>query len=278
MQEMVTAALGERFHIERELARGGSGRVYLATTAEGTEVALKVLHPELQVSVAADRFLREISVLSKLDHPRITRLLDYGEKDWLVYFVMDYAEGATLKAHLHRVTCVPIDDVYTLADHLLDALGYAHAQGIVHRDVKPDNIVLTPQGAMLLDFGIARAIEVAGTEQLTRSGFTVGTSTYMSPEQAMAAKSLDHRTDLYSLGCVLYECVAGRAPFVHPNEAVVLGLQIKEPPPKLTSLRPETPAPLVQALERSLAKKPEDRWQNAADFAAALQEARVARR
>ncbi|MEE8062222.1 MAG: serine/threonine-protein kinase [Gemmatimonadales bacterium] len=269
---LVQAVLKGQYTIDRELARGGSGRIFLAHDPDGKAVALKVLHPELQVSVAADRFLREIKVLSGLDHPRITRLLDYGEADWVVYFVMEYEEGTTLRCHLDRVRQIPVADVVRLAEDLLDALGYAHDRGIVHRDVKPDNIVITDHGAMLLDFGIARAIEVAGSQRLTRSGFTVGTSTYMSPEQAAAFKGLDHRSDIYSLGCVLFECLAGKPPFSHHSEAVVLELHQREPPPDLTKLRKEAKA-LTPVLAKALAKLPPDRWQSASDMKAAILQA-----
>ena len=168
------------------MARGGAGRVFLAVDRAGQRVALKVLHPELSVSVTAERFLREIALLSRLDHPLIARLLDYGERNWLVYYAMSYADGPTLRAHLDRVRRATIDDVVRIARDLLASLGYAHERGIMHRDVKPDNVILSPEGAMLLDFGIAKAIEAAGTERLTKSGFTVGTSSYMSPEQVAA--------------------------------------------------------------------------------------------
>ena len=266
---LVQAALEGRYTIERELARGGSARIFLARDPNGKIVALKVLHPELQVTVAADRFLREIKVLASLDHPKITRLIDYGEADWVVYLVMDYEEGTTLKQHLDRVRQISIKDTVRLAGDMLDALGYAHQRGIVHRDVKPDNIVVTGHGATLLDFGIARAIEVAASQQVTRSGFTVGTSTYMSPEQAAADKGLDHRSDIYSLGCVLFECLAGRPPFTHPSEAVVLDLHQHEPPPDLAILRPEAGA-LAPVLAKALAKLPSDRWQSANDMKAAM--------
>jgi eukaryotic-like serine/threonine-protein kinase len=222
-----------------------------------------VLHPELAVSVTAERFLREIGLLSRLDHPLITRLLDYGERNWLVYYAMSFAEGPTLRQHLDRVRRATIDDVSRIARDLLAALGYAHERGIMHRDVKPDNIILSPQGAMLLDFGIAKAIEAAGTERLTKSGFTVGTSSYMSPEQVSALETIDHRSDLYSLGCVLYEALAGHPPFSHRSEAIVLQMQLTSAPPDVRVHRQETPAGLAEALMRAMEKNPEKRWQKA---------------
>ena len=267
---LVQQALGDRYAIEREVARGGAGRVFLATDRAGQRVALKVLHPELAVSVTAERFLREIALLSRLDHPLITRLLDYGERDWLVYYAMSYAEGPTLRSHLDRVRRASIDDVIRIARDLLTALGYAHDRGIMHRDVKPDNVILSPMGAMLLDFGIARAIEMAGTERLTKSGFTVGTSSYMSPEQVSALDTIDHRSDFYSLGCVLFEALAGHPPFSHRNEAMVLQMQLTLPPPDVRAARPEAPDGLAHALLKALEKNPASRWQRAEDMREAL--------
>jgi serine/threonine protein kinase len=267
---MVQEALRDRYTVERELARGGAGRVFFARTLDGQPVALKVLHPELVVTATADRFLREIKTLSRLEHPHVAKLLDYGERDWLVYLAMAYIEGPTLKEHITRVGRATIDDAVRVGRDVLDALAYAHAHNVVHRDVKPDNIVLSAEGAMLLDFGIARAIEAAGDEKLTRSGFTVGTSSYMSPEQVVAVRDLDHRSDIYSLGCVLFEALAGRPPFVHRSEAVVLQLQQTAEAPKLVELRPETPAGLANAVQRALAKDREQRWASALDMRAEL--------
>jgi len=229
-----------------------------------------VLHPELAVSVTAQRFLREIGLLSRLDHPLITKLLDYGERDWLVFYSMSFAEGPTLRMRMDQTRQLPIDEVVRIANDVLSSLGYAHDRGIMHRDVKPDNIVLSPEGAMLLDFGIAKAIEAAGTERLTKSGFTVGTSTYMSPEQVSALDTLDHRSDLYSLGCVLFEALAGQPPFSHRSEAMVLQLQLTAPPPDVRERRPETPAAIAEALKKALEKDPAQRWQRAEDMRKAL--------
>jgi serine/threonine-protein kinase len=267
---MIQEALRDRYTVEREMARGGAGRVFFARTLDGQAVALKVLHPELVVTATADRFLREIKTLSRLEHPHVARLLDYGERDWLVYLATAYIEGPTLKEHIAQVHRVRIDDAVRIGRDVLDALAYAHRHNIVHRDVKPDNIVLSAGGAMLLDFGIARAIEAAGDEKLTRSGFTVGTSSYMSPEQVVAVRDLDHRSDLYSLGCVLFEALAGRPPFVHRSEAVVLQLQQTAEAPQLAELRPEIPSELAGAVQRALAKNREQRWATALDMRAQL--------
>ena len=267
---MIQEALRDRYTVEREMARGGAGRVFFARNLEGTAVALKVLHPELVVTATADRFLREIKTLSRLEHPHVAKLLDYGERDWLVYLAMAYIEGPTLKEHIAQVRRVSVSDAVRIARDLLDALAYAHEHNIVHRDVKPDNIVLSSNGAMLLDFGIARVIEGSGDEKLTRSGFTVGASSYMSPEQVIAVRDLDHRSDLYSLGCVLFEALAGRPPFVHRSEAVVLQLQQTAEAPLLAELRPELPPELAGAVQRALAKDREQRWSSAVEMRAQL--------
>lgn len=266
---MVRKALESRYAVEREIGRGGASRVYLAQDPTGRQVALKVLHPELLVSIAADRFLREIGLISRLEHPNICQLIDSGEHEWLVYYVMPYLEGPTLGQHLTRTGRMPPEDTIQLARDLLSALGYAHEQQVVHRDVKPENIVLTASGAVLLDFGIARAIAISAGDRLTRSGVAVGTSSYMSPEQ-VAAEEIDHRSDLYSLGCVLFECLAGHPPFRHRNEAVVLQMHRSEPAPDVTTLRQDTPLPLARTVLRALAKRREDRWQSAGEMLAAL--------
>jgi len=267
---MIQEALRGKYVVERELARGGAGRVFLARSPDGQAVALKVLHPELVVTATADRFLREIKTLSRLEHPHVAKLLDYGEHEWLVYLAMAYIEGPTLKEHIAQVRRVSIDDAVRIGRDVLGALAYAHQNSVLHRDVKPDNIVLSTEGAMLLDFGIARAIEAVGDEKLTRSGFTVGTSSYMNPKQVIAVKDLDHRSDIYSLGCVLFEALAGRPPFVHRSEAVVLQLQQTAEAPPLAELRPEVPAALAGAVQRALAKDRDQRWSSALDMRAEL--------
>jgi serine/threonine-protein kinase len=267
---LVRQALGTVYRVEREIGRGGAAVVYYARAADGTPVALKVLRPELAVTVTAQRFLQEIRFVSTLDHPHIGRLLDSGERDWLVYYVMPYLEGLSLQQHLERFRHLPLDQTLRLARELLDALAHAHERGIVHRDVKPDNIMLTPAGAVLVDFGIARAIALSGQTHLTRSGMAVGTSTYMSPEQISAAPAIDHRSDLYSLGCVLFQCLAGRPPFVHRSEAAVLHLHLTEPAPDVRTLVPGLPSAVAVALARALCKAPEERWPSALAMRAAL--------
>ena len=267
---MVRKALEGRYSVEREVGRGGAARVFLAHDSAGTAVALKVLHPQLAASVTADRFLREIRVVSRLIHPRIARLLDFGEGEWLLWYVMDYVPGPSLKLHLERVRRASVADTLRIAHDLLQALKVAHAEGVIHRDVKPDNIILSPDGAVLVDFGIAKAVAESGSDRLTRSGFAVGTSAYMSPEQITGEAEIDARSDLYSLGCVLFECLAGRPPFDDPYEDLVLTKHQTAEVPSLQELRPEAPIALVEVIHRSLAKQPDDRWASAEEMCAAL--------
>ncbi|MEO7474273.1 MAG: serine/threonine-protein kinase [Gemmatimonadales bacterium] len=270
MLTLVRQAFAGRFEVEREIGKGGNARIFLAREPGGEPVALKILHPELLVSIAADRFLREIKLASQLDHPHIAHLLDSGERDWLVYYVMTYVDGATLRELVARRGRLSVADTLRVADDLLDALEHAHGHGILHRDVKPENVVIGAQGAVLLDFGIARAVWASGSDRLTCSGIAVGTSTYMSPEQITALKEIDVRSDLYSLACVLFECLAGQPPFVHKNEAVVLQLHLTQPAPDVRTIRPEIPAELAAGLLRAMTKTPEERWQSAAAMRDAL--------
>jgi eukaryotic-like serine/threonine-protein kinase len=270
MLALVRQAFTGRYEVEREIGRGGNARIFLAREPGGRVVALKILHPELLVSVAADRFLREIQIASRLDNPHIAKILDSGEQGWLVYYVMSYVEGATLRERLDTTRQLPLNETLRIASDVLDALDHAHGHGIIHRDVKPANIVLSAGGAVLLDFGIARAVIASGSDQLTRSGIAVGTSTYMSPEQITALSDIDSRSDLYSVGCVLYECLAGEPPYAHRNEAVVLQLHLTQPVPDVRLRRPDTPADLATTITKGLAKSRDDRWPTAAAMRDAL--------
>ncbi len=267
---LVQNSLGDRYTVEKEIARGGAARIFLARDKTGTRVALKVLHPELAVSLTAERFLREISVLAAIEHPRISRLLDYGEREWLVYYVMAYVEGPTLREYLEHVGRAPIPNTIVGTGQILEALEYAHGKGVVHRDVKPENIKLSPDGAILMDFGIAKAVAASGSSRLTRSGFTVGTSAYMSPEQVTGDRTIDYRTDLYSLGCVLFECLAGEPPYQHLDERLILSMHQRGPIPDVRKRRRDTPVKLAKVVSRALAKDPDDRWQSAGEMQAAL--------
>lgn len=267
---LVRAALGDRYRVEAEIGRGGAAVVFRATAPDGRPVALKILRPELSVTVTAERFLREIQIVRRLDHPKIGALLDSGEKDWLVYYVMPLIEGRSLKAVLQHHGRLSSSDVLRIGRDLLGALDHAHGIGIVHRDVKPDNIIIGREGAYLLDFGIARAMALSGTDRLTRSGVAVGTSHYMSPEQIMATDEPDPRSDLYSVGCVLFECLASHPPYQHPNEVRVLQLHQTAPVPDLRAIIPGLPESLASTIRRAMAKRPGDRWQTASEMLAAL--------
>jgi eukaryotic-like serine/threonine-protein kinase len=270
MLALVRQAFTGRYEVEREIGKGGNARIFLARGEDGQPVALKILHPELLVSVAADRFLREIKIASQLDNPHIAKILDSGEREWLVYYVMSYVEGATLRERLDTMRLLPIGETLRLAGDVLEALDHAHGHGVIHRDVKPANIVLAAEGAVLLDFGIARAVVASGSDQLTRSGIAVGTSTYMSPEQITALADIDHRSDLYSVGCVLFECLAGQPPYAHRNEAVVLQFHLNQQVPDVRTLRSDTPAELATVITKALAKSRDQRWNSAAEMREAL--------
>lgn len=268
----VRQALGERYTVITAVGRGGNATLFGAFDKTGQRVAIKVLHPELAVSVAADRFLREIRYASTLDHPHIAPLIDSGESDYLLWFVMPFVPGETLRQVMRRERMLPVDRAVRVATEVLDALGYAHQHNLAHRDIKPDNIVLSDagKGAIVVDFGIARAIASSGEDRVTRSGFVVGTEEYMSPEQAGGSPDIDGRGDLYSLGVVLFEALAGRPPFSAASAAAVLDMQQHAPPPDLRKLRRDVPRVLSDAVMKSLAKAREARWQTASDMRQAL--------
>lgn len=268
----VQEALGARYTVITAIGRGGNATLFGAFDQKGQKVAIKVLHPELAVSVAADRFLREIRYASQLDHPHVAPLLDSGETDYLLWFVMPFVAGETLRKALRRDGRLSIERAARIATDMLDALGHAHAHNLAHRDIKPDNIVLSePDGAaILVDFGIARAIASSGEDRVTRSGFVVGTEEYMSPEQAGGSTEIDGRTDLYSLGVVLFEALAGRPPFSAASAAAVLDMQQHAPAPDLRKLRRDVPRALSDAVMKALSKAREARWQTAQEMRQAL--------
>jgi eukaryotic-like serine/threonine-protein kinase len=267
---IVRAALAGKYTVEGEIGKGGAARVFRATNTTGEPVALKVLRPELVVTVTADRFLREIQIVQRLEHPRIGRLIDSGQSDWLVYYAMPFIDGPSLQQILQRRGRLSPTDTLRIGRDLLSALGHAHQRSIVHRDVKPDNILIDGEGAVLVDFGIARAIELAGTDRVTKSGMAVGTSRYMSPEQIAGSETVDPRSDLYSLACVLFECLAGRPPYHHPTETAILELHRTAPVPDIRTFAPAVPAELATAVSKALGKTPEERWPTAAAMLQAM--------
>ena len=276
--ERLNNALANRYRIEKEVGHGGMATVYLAhDLRHERRVAIKVLKPELAAVVGPERFLREIKVTAQLNHPHILPLLDSGEAGGLIYYVMPYAEGESLRERLHREKQLPVEDALQIAREVADALDYAHRHDLVHRDVKPENILLEEHHAVVADFGIARAITAAGGEKLTATGVAVGTPEYMSPEQAGSSKDLDGRSDLYSLGCVLYEMLAGQPPFTGSTVESVVHQHLTAPPPAVTAMRAAVPAPVATAIAHCLAKAPADRYSTAAQLGQALRPAQMPR-
>jgi serine/threonine-protein kinase len=272
LQDRLAEALAGRYAIERELGRGGMATVFLAEDVKHhRKVAVKVLHPDLAQALGADRFLREIEIAASLRHPHILPLYDSGEAGGYLYYVMPYVEGDSLRTRLTRERQLPIDDALRISREVADALSYAHARGVVHRDIKPENILLEAGHAVVADFGIAKAVATAGqATALTATGMSVGTPSYMSPEQTAGDPDLDGRSDLYSLGCVLYEMLAGQPPFSGATVESVVRQHVLTPPPPVTQFRPAVPASVADAVARALAKNPADRFNPVGQFAAAL--------
>jgi serine/threonine protein kinase len=255
LMERLKTALADRYSIEREIGSGGMATVYQAQDLKHErQVAMKVLRPELAAALGPERFLQEIKIAAKLRHPHILPLYDSGEADGFLYYVMPYVEGESLRDRLDREKQLAIDDALQIAREVADALSYAHSQGVIHRDIKPENILLESGHAVVADFGIARAVDAAGGERLTETGIAIGTPAYMSPEQAGGEKELDGRSDLYSLGCVLHEMLAGQPPFTGPTVESLVHQHLSADPPSVTAVRPSVPGWVAAALERSLAK------------------------
>src|SRR5688572_22179083 len=267
-------AAGDRYTIDRELGRGGMAVVYLARDRKHDRpVAIKILRPEIVAAEFAQRFLREIQILARLQHPHILPLLDSGTTDEASprpFYVMPYVEGETLRQRLTREGPLPEAEAIRLVREAGEALHYAHGEGLIHRDVKPENVLLSQGHALVADFGIARAADVAAADRLTRPGLSMGTPTYMSPEQAQG-ETVDARADQYSLACVLYELLAGQPPFTGPDARGVLLRQVFDPVPPLTTLRPGVPGSVRRAIERALSKVPADRFGTVLEFLAALE-------
>jgi serine/threonine protein kinase/tetratricopeptide (TPR) repeat protein len=263
------AALRGHYEIEREIGQGAFATVYLARDLKHErKVAIKVLNADPTSEMGELRFIREIRLLARLQHPNILPLHDSGHVEALLYYVMPYVRGDTLRDRIHRERQLPIESACAITKDVADALSYAHAQGIVHRDIKPENILLSTDHPIIADFGIARAIDVAGVRQLTRTGAqSPGTPAYMSPEQLLGDRELDGRSDIYSLGCVFFEMLTGKPPFAGKDGFVK---RFTEPAPRASSIRKDLPAPLDGVLERALRREPEDRYPTAKEFVEAL--------
>lgn len=265
--------LGERYRLEREIGRGGMAVVWLAHDLRmSRDVAIKVLLGELAFAMGPERFRREIDVVSRLSHPYILAIDDFGEYEGHLYYVMPFIAGETIHKRLERERQLPLGDALRIAYQVASALDYAHKQGIVHRDIKPENILLQNGEALVADFGIARAITEGGGARLTSTGVTLGTPTYMSPEQAMADPGIDGRSDIYSLGCVLYEMLAGQPPFSGPTAQSIIARHALDEVPSLTIVRGTIPEEVEDVVLQSLAKLPADRFATAGDMADALKD------
>jgi eukaryotic-like serine/threonine-protein kinase len=268
---LLNDALRDRYVIERELGRGGMATVYLAQDCRHHRlVAIKVLHPELARAVGTERFLHEIEIIAQLQHPHILPLHDSGEGGGLLYFVMPYVAGESLRNRLARERQLPLDEALEIARQVASALAYAHSHGVVHRDIKPENILLTDDQAIVADFGIAWAVGQSGGERLTETGLTLGTPAYMSPEQAAGERHLDGRSDIYSLACIVYEMLAGEPPFTGPTAQAVIAKRFGGPPPRLHVIREGVPEAVERTIDHALAKAPADRFSTALEFSAAL--------
>jgi tetratricopeptide (TPR) repeat protein len=273
LADELRAGLPHRYEIEREIGRGGMGRVFLARDSKlGRQVAIKAILPELSESIAAERFLDEIAIAASLQHAHILPLHDSGTVGRILYYVMPYVEGESLAARLRRSGPLRVKEVIQIAQHVAEGLEYAHEKGFVHRDIKPDNILLSHGDALIADFGIARAMEVAGSPRTT-PGIAIGTPEYMSPEQAGGSSRLDGRSDIYALGCVVYEMLAGEPPFTGPSAEAIIRRQMQERIPSLAVVRPNVESGVVAAVEKALAKVPADRFDTPTEFASALEAA-----
>ena len=264
------ALLEGRYAIERELGRGGMATVYLARDLRhGRTVAIKLLQPEITTSLTAERFLREIHITAKLQHPNILGLFDSGAEDGFCYYVMPHVEGESLRDRLLWDKQLSVDGGVQVAIEVASALAYAHSRGVVHRDIKPENILFSAGHAIVADFGIARAVS-EGQRSITAVGIPLGTPPYMSPEQAQGLENIDHRSDIYALGCMLFEMIAGRPPYVGVSVGKVIQQHLMAPIPSLREHRPEAPEALDRILTKSLAKDRAGRYQTADELVEAL--------
>ena len=275
-RDSLTGLFGQRFSVQREIGRGGMATVYLAQDHKHDRlVAIKVLRAELAATVSAERFLREIRTIARLQHPHILPLHDSGEFNDLLYYVMPYVQGESLRARMARGPRIELDEALRITMEVADALAEAHANQVVHRDIKPENILLSGGHALVADFGIARALSSAEDDTLTMAGLVVGTPAYMAPEQITAERSIDGRADIYALACILYEMLAGAPPFAGGSIQEMMAKHTLAPAPHLRELRPDVPEFVDRALRKAMAKQPGDRFPDAKAFGQALAQANV---
>jgi len=272
LQSRLAAALAGQYAIEREVGAGGMATVFLARDIKhDRQVALKVLRPELAAALGAERFPREIRFVAQFNHPHILSLYDSGESSGFLFYVMPFVEGESLAQRIAREGRLPISDVVRILREVADALGYSHERGVVHRDIKPGNVMLAGRHAVVTDFGVAKAVTAASGDNQTTVGMAVGTPHYMAPEQAMGQSDIDGRTDIYALGILGYEMLAGHPPFAGGTPQAVLSAHVLEVPKDIRDLRPGTPAVLADVIMRCLAKDPADRWPHADDVVQQLE-------
>ncbi len=271
--DRLKAALADLYAIEEEVGSGGMATVYLAEDLKHRrKVAVKVLRSDLAAALGSERFLREIEIAAQLHHPHILPLYDSGEADGFLYYVMPYEAGQSLRERLQREGELPVNEAVRILRDVADALAHAHGMGVVHRDIKPENILLSGRHALVTDFGVAKAVsEATGRQQITTAGVALGTPTYMAPEQAAADPNIDHRADVYAMGVLAYELLAGRPPFAGPTAQAVLAAHITEAPEPVTTHRTTVPAPFAELVMRSLEKKAADRWQSAEELLTQLE-------
>ncbi len=266
-EEKLTRALAGRYRVEGELGAGGMATVYRAQDLRHSrEVAIKVLHPDVAEAIGSQRFLREIEIAAGLAHPAVVALLDSGEAEGLLYYVMPLIHGASLRERLQSGGELPLDEAVAILRDVVDALAFAHGRGVVHRDIKPANVLLTGSRAQLADFGVAKALSTSDHSALTGTGIAVGTPEYMAPEQAAADPHVDHRADVYAVGVLGYELLTGAAPFTGMPQQQILIAHLTRNVEPLHKVRPSVPLPLSDVIMRCLAKRPADRWQSAEEL------------
>jgi len=262
--ERLKSALADRYVVESEIGRGGMAVVFLADDLKHhRQVAIMVLHPELSAAVGGERFLQEIETVAGLTHPHILTLIDSGEADGLLYYIMPYVKGESLRQRLEREKQLPVEESIRIAQEVAGALDHAHRHEVIHRDIKPANILLEEGHAVVTDFGVARAVSEAGGEKVTATGMAMGTPAYMSPEQA-SGEAVDERGDLYSLGCVLYEMLAGEPPLTGPTPQAIVARRMAETPSPLPLIRDTVPSALDAVVGKALAKSPAE-WDRRLD-------------